>query len=103
MAISAGMSCLSSCALGRGGASSFAGRERRAAETPDGQQQGSEPESASAEEDRFGFDAERIVARHQGREGWTREAHRQLEQHRWKLDLRSDSPISVAVKLPLLG
>ena len=56
-------------------------RDRRAAETPDDQQQGSQPE---AEEDRFGFDTERIVARHQGREGWTREAHRQLEQHRWK-------------------
>jgi hypothetical protein len=36
------------------------------------------------QEDRLGFDTERIVARHQGREGWTREAHRQLEQHRWK-------------------
>ena len=24
------------------------------------------------------------MARHQGREGWTREADRQLEQHRWK-------------------
>jgi transposase len=59
-------------------------RERRAAETRDDQQQGSEPEPVSAQEDRFGFDTERIVARHQGREGWTREAHRQLEQHRWK-------------------
>jgi len=27
---------------------------------------------------------ERIVARHQGREGWTREARRQLEQSRWE-------------------
>ncbi len=59
-------------------------RERRAAETPDDQQQGSEPEPVSAQEEEFGFDTERIVARHQGREGWTREAHRQLEQHRWK-------------------
>jgi transposase len=61
-------------------------RERRAARTVEDQQQGSEPEpeavSASGEE--FGFDTERIVARHQGREGWTREAHRQLEQQRWK-------------------
>ena len=27
---------------------------------------------------------ERIVARGQGREGWTREARRQLEQRRWE-------------------
>ena len=59
-------------------------RERRAAETPDDQQQGTEPEPVSAQEDRFGFDTERIVARHEGHEGWTREAHRQLEQYRWK-------------------
>jgi hypothetical protein len=32
----------------------------------------------------FEFDAERIVARVQGREGWTREARRQLEQQRWQ-------------------
>jgi transposase len=30
-----------------------------------------------------GFDVERIVARTQGREGWLREARRQLEQERW--------------------
>jgi transposase len=30
-----------------------------------------------------GFDVERIVARTQGREGWLREARRQLEQQRW--------------------
>jgi transposase len=30
-----------------------------------------------------GFDVERIVARTQGREGWLREAHRQLEHERW--------------------
>ncbi|MBV8711769.1 MAG: hypothetical protein JOY56_08310 [Solirubrobacterales bacterium] len=24
------------------------------------------------------------MARHQGRQGWTREAHRQLEQQRWE-------------------
>ena len=30
-----------------------------------------------------GFDAERILARTQGRAGWLREAHRQLEQERW--------------------
>jgi hypothetical protein len=31
-----------------------------------------------------GFDAEPILARVQGREGWLREAHRQLEQERWQ-------------------
>jgi transposase len=30
-----------------------------------------------------GFDQERILARTQGRQGWLREAHRQLEQQRW--------------------
>jgi hypothetical protein len=30
------------------------------------------------------LDAERIVARTQGREGWSREGKRQLEQHRWR-------------------
>ncbi|MFZ0089268.1 MAG: hypothetical protein WAL63_07175 [Solirubrobacteraceae bacterium] len=59
-------------------------RERRAGEAPDDQQQGSKPEPVLAGEERFGSDTERIVARHQGREGWTREAHRQLEQHRWE-------------------
>jgi transposase len=37
----------------------------------------------------FEFDEERIVARTQGREGWMREARRQLERHRW----RSPDPI----------
>jgi hypothetical protein len=32
----------------------------------------------------FAFDVERIVARGQGREGWWREGHRQLEQRRWQ-------------------
>jgi len=32
----------------------------------------------------FEFDAERIVARVQGREGWLRDAKRQLEQRRWQ-------------------
>jgi transposase len=31
-----------------------------------------------------GFDPERILARTQGRAGWLREAHRQLEQGRWQ-------------------
>jgi transposase len=32
----------------------------------------------------YEFDAERIVSRVQGREGWRREAHRQLERQRWE-------------------
>jgi transposase len=36
------------------------------------------------------FDSERIVARGQGREGWSRDAHRQLEARRW----RDPDPIS---------
>ena len=31
-----------------------------------------------------GFDPERILARTQGRQGWLREAHRQLERERWE-------------------
>jgi hypothetical protein len=58
-------------------------RERRAAETAEDQQPELTPEPV-CEEDGFEFDVERIVARHQGRKGWTREAHRQLEQHRWE-------------------
>src|SRR6185437_9126642 len=53
-----------------------------AAETSEDQRL--EPEPESAEEAGFEFDVERIVARHQGRKGWTREAHRQLEQRRWE-------------------
>jgi transposase len=43
--------------------------------------------SAAEEQDEaptYEFDEERIVARTQGREGWLREARRQLEQHRWR-------------------
>ena len=45
-----------------------------------------EPQSdAEAEADReVEFDAERIVARVQGREGWLRDARRQVEQRRWQ-------------------
>jgi transposase len=60
-------------------------RERRAAETPEDQPPELEPEPEPvSEEDGFEFDTERIVARTQGRKGWTREAHRQLEQRRWE-------------------
>lgn len=58
-------------------------RERREAEAADApQDREAEPESDAGPE--FEFDTERIVARHQGRAGWAREAHRQLEQHRWR-------------------
>jgi transposase len=55
-------------------------RERRAAESSEEQQLDPEPAAEAGLE----FDVERIVARHQGREGWTREAHRQLERRRWE-------------------
>ena len=66
---------------------------RRARERRDsGQEQSaSEPECAPAADPKAGyeFDSERIVARTQGREGWSREARRQLEQRRW----RDPSPV----------
>ncbi len=43
-----------------------------------------EPEVAADPEMAYEFDTERIVARVQGREGWSREARRQLEQRRWQ-------------------
>jgi hypothetical protein len=46
---------------------------------------GQEPSGGGTpEEPEFEFDEERIVARTQGREGWLREARRQLEQYRWE-------------------
>jgi transposase len=41
------------------------------------------PEGGSPEP-KYEFDAERILARTQGRKGWLRDAERQLEQHRWE-------------------
>jgi hypothetical protein len=41
------------------------------------------PEAASPQPE-YEFDAERILARTQGRKGWLRDAERQLEQHRWE-------------------
>jgi transposase len=49
-----------------------------------------EPEAQASREVPLELDAERIVARTQGREGWLREGKRQLEQHRW----RHPDPIS---------
>jgi transposase len=46
----------------------------------EGEADAGDDEAAAAHE----FDAERIVARVQGREGWLREAKRQLEQDRWR-------------------
>src|SRR6202049_3628769 len=51
-------------------------QKRHGQETP--------PEVEAAPDGEFEFDAERIVARVQGREGWLREAKRQLEQRRWQ-------------------
>jgi hypothetical protein len=55
-------------------------RERRAAQDRDADE-GSGPEPAA---DSLELDAEQIVARGQGREGWVREARRQLEACRWR-------------------
>jgi transposase len=43
-----------------------------------------EPQGDEPAAQEFEFDAERIVARVQGREGWLRDAKRQLEQRRWQ-------------------
>ena len=46
-------------------------------------EQTEEPEPEAGAEVALELDAERIVARDRGREGWLRESRRQLEQHRW--------------------
>jgi transposase len=43
-----------------------------------------EAEAEASAEVPLEFDAERIVARTQGREGWSREGKRQLEHYRWR-------------------
>jgi transposase len=58
--------------------------QRTAAESEDPEPDASGTEPVSTGEAEFEFDTERIVARGQGREGWTREGHRQLEQRRWE-------------------
>ncbi len=58
-------------------------REQATSEEP----AGSEAEVSEAAADPqvgYKFDTERIVARTQGREGWSREARRQLERRRWE-------------------
>ena len=52
-------------------------RERASDDQPAGEE--SAPEEQPAEDPLDGFDTERILARTQGRAGWTREARRQLE------------------------
>jgi transposase len=62
-------------------------REQRASkEASDHEPEGSaaEDEPRSEPEVGYEFDTEQIVARVQGREGWSREARRQLERHRWE-------------------
>jgi hypothetical protein len=52
-------------------------------EAPTSEAERAAPE-AEAADGGFEFDAQRIVARVQGREGWLRDAKRQLEQRRWR-------------------
>jgi transposase len=62
-------------------------REQRANNERGGQGSdgsGPEGEPAADPEVAYEFDTERIVARVQGREGWWRDARRQLEQRRWQ-------------------
>ena len=61
-------------------------REKLAAESGAAQPSGQEPEPAG---EPLEFHTEQIVARTQGRQGWTREARRQLEQRRWDAPDRS--------------
>jgi transposase len=66
--------------------STEAGRREWLARELGQQRAGDDEESANERdcEDGHEFDAERIVARTQGREGWLREAKRQLDQDRWR-------------------
>jgi transposase len=57
-------------------------KQKREGQETDGQEPQSEAQAAADGE--FEFDAQRIVARVQGREGWLRDAKRQLEQRRWQ-------------------
>ena len=43
-----------------------------------------EPEAETSAQVALEFDADRIVERTQGRQGWVREGRRQLERHRWR-------------------
>src|ERR1022692_1251558 len=58
-----------------------------------------QPEAQAPADGGFAFDAQRIVARVQGREGWLRDAKRQLEQRRWQ----DPDPISRSRTEPSAG
>ena len=62
----------------------FFRQAREELEREEGDSELTEFEPEGAEEVPLELDAERIVARTQGREGWRREGKRQLEQHRWE-------------------
>ena len=62
----------------------FFGQARDDLERDEGDSELAEPEPERTEEVALEVDAERIVARTQGREGWLREGRRQVEQHRWE-------------------
>jgi len=64
---------------------------------------GEEPEAQAAEEVPLQFDAERIVARTQGREGWVREGRRQLEQSAGATPIRSCARATSGCCWPLSG
>jgi transposase len=59
-------------------------RKRLRNDDPDADNVGAESEAPASGQVPLEFDAVRIVARTQGREGWLREGKRQLEQHRWR-------------------
>jgi transposase len=60
-------------------------RKRLRNDDTDAENVGEESEAQTSEQEvPLQFDAERIVARTQGREGWLREGRRQLEHHRWR-------------------
>ena len=83
--------------------------QRRPVELPEPEREDPDPEAAEVEEQagaeaKFEFDAERIVARDDGREGWLREARRQVEEHRWQQPeavsrSRSDRLVQAAERL----
>jgi transposase len=58
-------------------------RELESQRTAESDPQATDQEEAVADDGHHQFDAERIVSRSQGREGWLREAKRQLEADRW--------------------
>ena len=78
------MSCPSSCAPREGRREFFRRARQKLKGDAGGQELGEGAESDAEPERGYEFDVERIVARVQGREGWRREADRQLERQRWE-------------------